>query len=66
MRRLLLAAAALGGLVALTTIEVSAAPSAIGLHPAPAQGMVTRVDYYYNHHHWHHRRWEHDRWHYYN
>jgi len=65
MSRLLFAAAALGGLFALTTVEASAAPSAAGLHPAPAQAMVTPVDYYYNHHHWHHRRWEHEHRHYY-
>jgi hypothetical protein len=64
MRRLLLAAVALGGLIALTTGGASAAPSAAGVHVAPSQPLVTNVDYYYHHRHWHHRHWEHNHWRY--
>jgi len=64
MRRLLLAAVALGGLTALTAGGASAAPSASGLHVAPAQPLVTRIDYYVNHHHWQHRRMDHGHWRY--
>jgi hypothetical protein len=64
MRKMLLAAAVLGGLFALSS-HASAAPSATVLRVAPAPGLVTDVDYYYNHHHYHHRHWSHDHWHYY-
>lgn len=65
MHRLLLAAAAIGGLTALTTLGAVAAPSAAGVHVTPSQPQLTQVDYYWNHHHWHHRHWEHDHWRYY-
>jgi hypothetical protein len=65
MHKMLLAAAALGGLFAFTTTAALAAPSAAGVHVAPAHGLVTHVDYYYNHRHYHHRHWSHGHWHYY-
>ncbi len=65
MGKLLLAAAALGGLFALTANPASAAPSATTLNVAPAHGLVTNVDYYYNHRHYHHRQWHHGHWNYY-
>ncbi len=65
MRKLLLAAVALGGLTALTSVGASAAPLGDHVRVAPSQASVTQVDYYYNHHHWHHRHWEHDHWRYY-
>nr|WP_294526630.1 hypothetical protein [uncultured Rhodopila sp.] len=65
MRKMLIAAAALGGLFAMTATHASAAPSAAALHVAPAHGLVTSVDYYYDHHHYHHRHWQHGHWHYY-
>ena len=65
MRQMLIAAAAVGGLLGLTSLNASAAPSAAGLNVAPGQEMVTHVDYYYNHQHYHHRRWHHEHWHYY-
>ena len=64
MRRLLLAAVALGGLTALTTGGASAASAVADVHVAPSQPLLTHVDYYYHRHHWHHRRWEHHHWHY--
>jgi hypothetical protein len=69
MRRILLAAVALGGLTALTAGGASAAPSVAGVHAegisvAPAQPLVTHVDYYWHRRHWHHRHWEHHRWRY--
>jgi len=64
MRRMLLAAVALGGLTAVTTAAASAAPSAAGLHVAPPELAMTQVDYYWHHHHYHHRHWDHDHWRY--
>jgi len=64
MRRILLAAAAIGGLTALTGFGASASPSAAGLHVTPPQRLVVNVDYWNHHHHWHHRHWDHGRWHY--
>jgi uncharacterized membrane protein len=64
MHKLLLAAAALGGLTALTAFGASAAPSAAGLHVVPSQPMVTHVDYYYHNRHWQHRHYEHNHWRY--
>lgn len=66
MRRMLVAAAAIGGLTAFGAV---AAPSVVGVHAAPAQryvtpAHVTRVDYNWHHHNWHHRRWERRRWRY--
>ena len=65
MRKVLLAAAAVCGLLGSTSFNASASPSVAGLHVAPAAGVITRVDYYYGHRHYHHRRWNHDHWHYY-
>jgi hypothetical protein len=64
MRRILLAAVALGGLTALTAGGALAAPSAAGLHVAPSQPLVTQADYYYHRRHWHHRRYDHGHWRY--
>jgi hypothetical protein len=64
MRRILLVAAALGGLTALTAFGAAAAPSAAGVHVVGSQPPVSQVDYYWHHHHWHHRHWDHSHWHY--
>jgi hypothetical protein len=64
MRKILLTAAAFGGLTALTTFGASAAPSAAGVHVVGSHPAVIQADYYWQHHHWHHRRWGHHRWHY--
>jgi hypothetical protein len=64
MRKILLAAVALGGLTALSAGGASAAPSASGIHVVPAQPLVTNVDYYWHRHHYHHRHWDHGRWRY--
>jgi uncharacterized membrane protein len=64
MKRLLLAAAALAGLTALTATGGSAAPFNAGARVAPAQPTATQVNYYWHHRHWHHRHWEHRRWRY--
>ena len=64
MRRILLAAVALGGLTALATVDASAAPSATVVHVVPSQPLVTHVDYYHDRHRWHHRHWEHNHWRY--
>ena len=64
MRRILLAAVALGGLTAAATFGASAAPSGAGLHVAPSQPLVTEVDWWWRHHHRHHRHWGHGRWRY--
>lgn len=69
MRKMLLLAAAIGGLSALATTGANAAPAVDVPHAvAGYQSLVTHVDYYYNHHHYHHRRWDkkHRRWYYYN
>ncbi len=64
MRKILLAAVALGGLTAMTSVGASAAPSAAGVHVTPSHPLVTHVQYYWHHRHWHHRRWEHHHWRY--
>jgi hypothetical protein len=64
MKKLLLAAVALGGLTALTATTATAAPLSAGVHVAPANAGVTQVNYYWHHRHWHHRHWEHNRWRY--
>jgi hypothetical protein len=65
MKKLLLAAVALGGLTALTATDASAAPLAAGVHAPPAQQPgLTQVNYYWHHRHWHHRHWDHRRWRY--
>ena len=66
MRKILLAAVALGGLTALAASGASAAPSAAGVHRVQPQPPVTSVDYYWHHQHYHHRHWEHHQWRYYN
>jgi hypothetical protein len=66
MRKILLAAVALGGLTALAASGASAAPSAAGVHVVQPQPAVTSVDYYWHHQHYHHRHWEHHQWRYYN
>ena len=64
MRKLFLAAVALGGFTAVTMAGASAAPLGAGVHVVPARPAVTQVDYYWHHHHYHHRHWEHNRWRY--
>jgi hypothetical protein len=68
MRKLLLAAAAMCGVLALTTLDVSAAPTRAmpTAQVLPGHGMATNVDYYWHHEHYHHRHWQHHYWHYYN
>lgn len=66
MRRMLLAAGALAGLTAMTTLHAAAAPSAAGFHAAPAQSLATNVDYYWNRRHWRHRHWHRGHWRYWN
>lgn len=65
MRKLLLVAAALGGLAGLGGTGALAAPAVAVPHFAPERGQVIQADYYYQHRHWHHRHWEHHHWHYY-
>jgi hypothetical protein len=66
MRKILLAAVALCGLAALTSVGAVAAPSVTGVRVAPSRPLVTHVDYFdHNHHRWHHRHWEHNHWRYY-
>jgi hypothetical protein len=67
VRRVLLAAAAIGGLTALTAFGATAAPvaGAAGQYVASPHHMV-QADWYVNHHHWSHRRFDHGRWHYWN
>ncbi len=64
MKRVLLAAVALGGLTVLTTSGAMAAPFTAGVHVAPTQPAATQVDYYWHRRHWHHRRWWHHHWRY--
>jgi hypothetical protein len=64
MRKLLLAAVALGGFTALAASGAVAAPNAEHVHMAPGRPMVTHVDYYHNHHQYHHRHYEHGHWRY--
>ena len=64
MRKFLLAAVALGGLMGLAATQASAAPVVGRTHEAAAAPVV-KADYYYNHHHYQHRHWSHDRWRYY-
>jgi hypothetical protein len=58
--------AAMMGLLALTPLSALAAPLGVhaDLHAAPAQSMVTNVDYWWHHQHWHHRHWHHGHWRY--
>lgn len=67
MRRLLLAAAAIGGLTALTAFGTAATaapvPGAVGQYAVSPQHVV-QADWNWNHRRWHHRRWFHHRWHY--
>ena len=66
MKKLLLAAVALGGLTALIAPAATASPAAAGVHVAPSHSGVTQINYYWHRRHWHHRRWEHHRWRYWN
>jgi hypothetical protein len=66
MRKMLLAATALMGVFAISTLTASAAPVG-GLANVPSvsdHNLVTNVDYNWHHHHWHHRRWDHGHWRY--
>jgi hypothetical protein len=64
MRKLLLAAVALGGFTALAASGAVAAPRAEHVRIAPERPMVTHVDYYHNHHQYHHRHYGHGHWRY--
>jgi hypothetical protein len=65
MCRLLLAAAAIGGLTALTAFGAAAAPVPGAMGPSAAMPQhVVQADWYWHHHHWHHRRYYHGGWHY--
>jgi hypothetical protein len=65
MRRILLGAASLGFVMALMNVGALAAPSAVSLHVAPSEALVTDVNYYWHHHHYNHRHWAHGHYHYY-
>jgi hypothetical protein len=65
MRKILLGAAALCVVTALTSVDGSAAPSAASLQIAPSNALVTNVDFYWHHHHYHHRHWGHGQYRYY-
>jgi hypothetical protein len=70
MRKIMLIAAAIGGLTALGGTVAMAAP--MGNHhdavryEAPRHSPVMRTGYEWHHRHWNHRRWDHDHWRYYN
>jgi hypothetical protein len=64
MRNTLLAVVAIG-VTALTSISVSAAPSAAGLHATASHALVADVDYYWHHNRYHHRHWAHGHYRYY-
>jgi hypothetical protein len=67
VRRILLAAAAIGGLTALTAFGAAAAPVAgVATQVAPAPQHIVQADWYWHHRHWRHRRWEHHHWRYWN
>lgn len=65
VRRILLAAVAIGGLTALIGSGATAAPviGAAGQYAASPQHVV-QAYYYYHHHHYRHRRWYHGHWRY--
>ncbi len=62
MRKLLLAAVALGGLTALSVTGAVAQPHERRVEAE--RPMMHHADYDRGHHQYHHRRWEHHRWHY--
>jgi hypothetical protein len=66
MRKILLATAAITGLLTLISLHASAAPLSglSGAGAVQAHDNVTNVDWDGHHHYWHHRRWYHGRWHY--
>jgi hypothetical protein len=64
MRKLVLAAVALGGFTALAASGAVAAPHDEHGQMAPERSRVTQVDYYHNHHQYHHRHYEHGHWRY--
>ena len=66
MRKILLAAAALGGLTAVAGFNAVAAPSAPRPQVAQSRTEATQVDYYWHNHHYKHRRFADGRWHYWN
>ena len=68
MHKILLAAAAITGLLTLASLHASAAPFSgmAGVHVTPANGHVTNVYYDWHHRYWHYRRWYHGCWHYWN
>jgi hypothetical protein len=66
MRKILLAGAAITGLMTLVSLHASAAPFS-GLaqaRPAAEPGMATDVYWEWHHHHYHHRHWYHGGWRY--
>ncbi len=70
MRKILVAAVAIGALCGLAgTNTASAAPVQpgveVGLH-ATTGAPVVNADWRWHHQRYHHRRWHHHRWHYYN
>ena len=66
MHKILLAAAAIIGLLTLTSLHASAAPYSgmTGVPVTPANGNVTNVYYDWHHRYWHYRRWYRGCWHY--
>jgi hypothetical protein len=64
MRKLLLAAVALGGFTALAASGAVAAPHDDRNHMSPERPTVTHVDYNHNHHQYHHRQYSHGHWRY--
>jgi hypothetical protein len=69
MRKIMLIAAALGGLTALGGTAAMAAPRGdhhdVARYEASRQAPVMRTGYERHHRHWNHRRWEHGHWRYY-
>jgi hypothetical protein len=70
MRKILLIAAAIGGLSVLGGTAAMASPmherQDVARYEASRQSPVMRTGYEWHHRHWDHRRWENHHWHYYN
>jgi hypothetical protein len=64
MRKLLLAAVALGSFTALAASGAVAQPRGERERMAPERPTMTHVDYYHNHHQYHHRHYSHGHWRY--
>ena len=68
MRKLLIAAVAVGALCGLAGTQASAAPVQPGIQPAvqtTTSAPIVKADWRWGHRHWHHRRWWHHGWRYY-